>query len=144
MNILGFFDDLVEKFKIGTWADDEKKQLFRVLKEVYEADDVYSPSEKAEFANIISGIDLDTSELEHMDFQKSLYALNSDEDKREVLYFWIATALYSDDDFDDREKEFVEKIIPKYGLEEDKFKATLKKIRDKKTSDTISEWLKDF
>ena len=143
MNILEYFDDLVEKFKVITWGQEDRKKLFRVLQEIYEVDEVYSESERKEFANIIAGIDLDENEIKHMDFQKSLHALHSDESKREILYFWIATALYSDDDFDDREKAFVEKMIPKYELDEAKFRATLKDIRDKKTSDILESWLRD-
>ncbi len=143
MNILEYFDDLIEKFKIGTWKEEDRKKLFRVLQEVYEVDDVYSESERKEFANIVSGIDIDETEIKHMDFQESLHTLHSDESKRDILYFWIATALYSDDDFDDREKIFVEKIIPKYELDEAKFRAALKDIRDKKTSDILESWLRD-
>jgi len=50
----------------------------------------------------------------------------------EIVHFWIAASLFSDDDYDKVEQTFIDQIIIKYGLNEKKLITNIKAIRDKK------------
>ncbi len=143
MNILHYFDNLSEKFQIAQWKEADRNNLFRVILEVYHADEVYTESEKKDFNNLISGLGIEVEEIEKLEFQKALFRLKNDESKTKLLYYWIATALYSDKDFDDTEQEFVEKMVAKYELDNEKLTHHIKTIRDKKMEEVLNEWLNE-
>jgi len=141
MNILNYFGNLSEKFQIARWKESERNNLFRVILEIYHADEVYTDAEKTEFNNLVAGLDINLDEIKELDFQKALFRLKGDESKTKLLYYWIATVLYSDKDFDDTEQAFVDKMVAKYELDSEKLGTTINKVRDKTMEEVLKEWL---
>ncbi len=144
MSILNFFDELVDKFEILRWSESERKNLFRVLLEIYSSDEVFSNDEKIDFKRRAMGLNINTEEVEKLDFQKALFELNLDLKKIELLNFWIASSLFADNDYDKKEQEFINKIITKYQLDGQKLKAVIKKIRDQKIDIAIRQWYSEI
>jgi len=141
MNILNYFDDIVEKFQIARWTNVDRNNLFRVVLEVYQIDGVFSESERDNFEGLIAGLKVEKEVVEAIDFQEALFALKSDEGKTDLLHFWIADALFADNDYDFQEQAFIDKIVQKYELKEAKLRNTIQRVRDEKFEAILESWL---
>lgn len=140
MSIISYFNELVDKFKIRSWSEADKSNLFRVLLEVYHSDGVYSEDEQKDFTTRISGLGLDLDKIEAINFEHAINSLKSDTARMEIIYFWIASAVFSDEDYDKTERAFIDDTIVKYQLDGTKLKSTIKEIRDQKIDKAINSW----
>ena len=144
MNILNYFDEMIDKLKILTWSKSDKENLFRIIIEIYNSDGTYTDDEKKDFRRRTLGIGINEAELMLVDFENAINELKTDVHKMEIAYFWIASSLFSDEDYDKIEQKFIDQIIIKYMLDEIKFRTIIKTIRDKKIDNAISELFKDI
>lgn len=143
MAILNHFEELVDKFKIRFWEKEEQLSLFRVLLEFYHADGVFSNHERADFKEKISGLGISEEDIE-IDFGNAIMLLKDDESKMALIHFWIASAIFADNDYDDQEKAFVDKLIQKYHLDGIELNRAIKEYRDSKMDEAIIAWYKDI
>lgn len=92
------------------------------------------------FNRRLVGMDLSREEVQQADFVEAITAFEEDKQKMELVRFWVATALFTNKDYDQMEREFIDRIIPKYWLKEEELKAVIKNVRDKKIKKAIVEW----
>lgn len=144
MNILNYLDEWVDKFKILRWAKTDRENLFRILLEIYNADGTYSEEEKADFKRRSQGIGIEEEEIKQIALQKAIDALKPDAPKMELVHFWIASALFADEDFDKVEQSFIDGIITKYSLNEQRLREIIKTIQDKKIDHAIRHWYSEI
>ena len=144
MNIINYLDEWIDKFKILKWPKSDRENLFRILLEIYNSDGTYTEDERADFKRRSLGIGINEVEIKQIDFEKSINALKLDIPKMELVHFWIATSIFSDDDYDKVERAFLDKIIIKYGLNENKLRTIIKAIREKKIDKAIRQWYSEI
>ena len=140
MNILNYFNEWIDKFKILKWPKSDRENLFRILLEIYNSDGTFSEDEKSDFKRRSFGVGINEEETKQVDFEKAISVLKLDNSKMELIHFWIATSLFADDDFDAIERTFIDNIISKYGLNEIKLRSIIKTIRDKKIDVAVNQW----
>ncbi|HNW89547.1 MAG TPA: hypothetical protein PKN48_07770 [Bacteroidales bacterium] len=144
MNIHNYLDEWVDKFKILKWAKSDRENLFRIILEIYNADGTYSEEEKSDFKRRSRGLGIDEEDIKHIDLQKAIAALKPDALKMELVHFWLASALFADEDFDKVEQSFIDGIITKYGLNEQRLREIIKTIQDKKIDHAIRHWYSEI
>lgn len=140
MNIVNFLKEQLDKFKFLKWTKSEKENLFRILLEIYNSDGIFTEDEKKDFKKRSFGLGIDEEKIKLINFEKAITELKNDITKMEVVYYWIASSLFSDEDYEKAERDFIDKIIAKYNLDGKKLKTIIKKIRDGKIVEEISKW----
>jgi len=122
--------NFIEKAKIRLWSKHYRKNLFRVLMEIYRSDEVFSDDEREDLKKRISGMGIKESEIDDIKFQDALFELKQNPSKMRIARHWIVKAIFADEDFDSHEREFVNKMIKKYALNENAIKEIIKKEQD--------------
>lgn len=139
MKILDYFNEISDKFEIRQWPMRERVSLFRVLLEVYHSDGEFSENEREEFRSSMLGTGVSEDDIS-VDFSEAIAELKKDAKKMELVRFWVAAAIFDDDDYDKKEQAFIKEIIIKYDLNEQALKGTIRQLRDKKMDEAITDW----
>ena len=143
MSIKSEFNDFVSFIKRRGWSEEDFKMLMRVIYECYTIDEVFSIAEKQDFQNKLKFHKLEFEEIKSLLFQNCLEELSLDMSKKKVLYHTIADALFMDEDFDQLENNFVDKIVRLFELDGHYLRNTIKKVRDKHIDKAIRNWYSD-
>ncbi len=113
-----FREKLVNRLAVLSWTGEERAALLRILWEIYHADGRFTPDEKADFESNASRLFCSRVEMEALELDDAFAILHDLPGRLEVVYFWIAGALFADGVLDPLEEDLLPQIVHKYCLDE--------------------------
>lgn len=143
MSIKTEFQDVVSYIRRRGWTSEHFNQLLRIVYECYTIDEVFSDTEKKAFERKLKNHQLDIETIKSIDFQQSMADLSADISKKRILYHAIADALFTDEDYDTVESDFVNRIIQKFELDGVYLRTIIKEVRDAHIDKAIRKWYKE-
>jgi len=115
-----------KKDELKDWSKEEKSCLFRIIYEVYNADQNFSELEVIEFKKNLSKLKLSWKEdISGINLDAAIELLKKDPQKMEIVYTYIARSVYSDGLYDFKEQEFIKNLAVRYELSLSKIEASI-------------------
>ena len=144
MNLQYFFADVFENVVLKFWSQKEKVALLKIIFEIYHSDNVFTIDEANDFNERLEKLDVAINQIKQMNLHEAVSILQDDKLKEELVYIFLAQAVFKDEDFDGFEQEFINKFVAKYNISEEKLNHHIKRIRDKKLEAILSEWINEI
>ncbi len=144
MNLQYFFADVFENVVLKFWSQKEKVALLKIIYEIYHSDNAYTIDEANDFNKRLEKLDVDINQIKQVNLHEAVSILQDDKLKEELVYIFLAQAIFKDEDFDDFEQEFLNRFVEKYNISEETLNHHIKRIRDKKLDKILSDWINEI
>ena len=142
MNLINLFNHDHGHTISKSWDIADRIALGRILYEIYWIDGEFSGAEKQALKEKIKLLDIEQEQIDEICVDEALKRVTKDSLKMDLVYIWIADALFADDILKNSEIEFVNAIIEKYRLSEKKLQKRIHEIAMKKIEKVFNQWLK--
>lgn len=129
MGLVNVISKWKENVSVKMWKKEEQQSILKIIHEIYTIDCEFSNSEKEKFEGKLNDFGLEMNDVIFMNLDQAIQNLIEDEDKMDVVYSWVAEAIYEDGKVTDKEKDLIDDLVSKYRFSAPKLRLALIKAK---------------